>query len=56
MSERATCETCKWWDGGDARGMCRKSAPTASEVGRVWPWTFRSDWCGEHQPREARDE
>lgn len=69
MSER-TCETCRWWDTPDdecGRGMCRVRAPRytghswtmkdgKTTQGGGWPDTGRNDWCGEHQPREVRDE
>lgn len=66
MSERATCETCRWWQ--DCRpnlhidGMCRRHAPQPSNgnMGQynsgLWPATMPNDWCGEHQPREVADE
>lgn len=70
MTERATCETCRWFGRRQApdgviiygakteNGLCfrpvqrswlRGQAP-ANVVTLKW-WT-----CGEHQPREVRDE
>lgn len=63
-----TCETCRWWDtdnwSGEELGYCRKAAPTAwlreiadesldTRRDTVWPVVSRTDWCGEHQPKEA---
>lgn len=67
MSERETCETCRWWDRESNRqstdGLCRKYAPRATvlesdevEEYPVWPKTDIRDWCGEHQPREVKDD
>ena len=53
-SERATCETCKWWQPirsdmvSGHIGECRiRSTPD------MFPDRRASDWCGEHQPREV---
>ena len=56
----------------DDVGECRKARPTPCATGQwmpvwmgkvrkmswraSWPITYESDWCGEHQPREASDE
>lgn len=55
----ATCETCRWWAGGE----CRRYPPTlivpgtwtggpAQEPVTRFPDTARWQWCGEHQPEE----
>lgn len=57
MSERRTCETCRWWDRFNTRGDCHRKAPRRSPAGYCeWPTTALYDWCGEHQPREVADE
>lgn len=63
MSERATCETCRWWDGAPGAYLpkpCLRYPPAPAfpqlPYAPLWPHTFKSDRCGEHQPREARDE
>lgn len=56
-SERATCETCRWWE--DLRGMtpfldgrCHIRSVPQDDM----PQRAARNWCGEHQPREVRDE
>lgn len=59
MSER-TCATCRWWvfDPDEAEGLCQRHPERAWIVANqiVWPRRLPADWCGEHQPREVRDE
>lgn len=59
----ATCGTCRWWDDlrpdAEMDGLCRRHAPRASPDRwnrSYWPETDATDWCGEHQPKETRDE
>ena len=56
MSERPTCETCRFWDGGE----CHRWPPTIHPELRwgddyqnegYWPHISKNDWCGEHEPR-----
>lgn len=66
MSERATCESCRWWDAPwnlNRSGNCHRLPPTGQtefEInGRrprgIFPTAHPDDWCGEHQPRETGD-
>lgn len=54
----ATCETCRFWDGvaGIQRADCRRNAPifpsSPYALGREWPHTYPTDFCGEHQPKD----
>ena len=60
MSERATCETCRWWQSvatlPDAGG-CREPSNVAPGRGEFSPdadvvvLRFASMTCGEHQPK-----
>lgn len=59
----------RWTDlGGDGRSIlvehaqCRRYAPSrllpdhrSGTPDKVWPHVNASDWCGEHQPKEAGD-
>ena len=62
MSDRPTCETCRWWDDlswwEEYHGYCRVLPPScvknhADEDLGPWPVTRASDWCGEHAPVEG---
>lgn len=51
-----SCATCRFWREQDAGhlGPCLRYPPSANETCMgAWPTTHRSNWCGEHQPREA---
>lgn len=66
MSNKATCETCRFWQREDEdRGVCKRYAPRASrevvtQHGDIlWHWadwlrTLQSEWCGEHAPRKDK--
>ena len=54
--------TSEVWDEHDFQislsGQCRRHAPepcSDPELPQVpeWPMVVESDWCGEHEPREA---
>lgn len=51
------CSSCKWWRSvKSVLGECRGRAPIFAdnaEDPRVWPYTNRHDWCGDHKPNEA---
>lgn len=53
------CATCRFWreEGNGHLGPCLRYPPAADVqcTGR-WPTTHRSNWCGEHQPREPEAE
>lgn len=51
------CAKCKWWINVRAGvlGECRGRAPIFAdniEDPRVWAYTKRNDWCGDHAPKE----
>jgi hypothetical protein len=56
----ATCETCRWWDGTTGAYLpkpCLRYPPAPGPYptlpyAPLWPYTFKSDRCGEHQPKE----
>ena len=64
MTDRPTCETCRWWDRSDRSlppplGMCRIRSPQSPRSEFVhdglryssgFPFVTPTDWCGEHQP------
>lgn len=54
MSEKLSCETCRWWlrDGKFGQGWCRAKSPILNNLDRRWPLTYADDWCGEHTPKE----
>lgn len=63
-SERATCETCRWWERDASMpdaGGCREPKILAPVRGEFSPdadivvLRFASMTCGEHQPREVED-
>jgi hypothetical protein len=60
MSERATCETCRWWDCGDSGGYSTPRTYGTCHIRSVpsdeFPERHETHWCGEHQPREVADE
>ena len=51
--ERAACANCAYWLGFDDNpsGHCRRNSPCHIDDQRcaIWPQTFRSDWCGDHE-------
>lgn len=59
---RATCLTCRWWDGqikedltGFDDGICRRYPPRGPGFG--WPVTTADEFCGEHaEPAPDVDE
>ena len=62
MTERATCETCRWWQRDASTpeaGWCREPGILAPARGEFSPGAdivvlrFASMTCGEHQPRPA---
>jgi len=64
MSDRKetyqTCENCRFWkdlknDNSPNYGQCRKRAPIEPLVDGpdIWPWTGKSDWCGEWHSKET---
>lgn len=59
-SERATCDTCRWWvflsNGVFGRGQRRIGSCHIRAVPDDFPLRLPDDWCGEHQPREVADE
>jgi len=49
------CATCRHWrvfDHDATKGECWKGTP-AEIAGRglFYPWTYATDFCGEHEPR-----
>lgn len=54
-----TCATCRYWSDEQIGhlGRCRRypPAPTGACTSQ-WPIVHRSNWCGEHQPREQEPE
>jgi hypothetical protein len=63
-----TCETCRFWLEPKIRqgrqllaGQCRRDAPALGPAATfdrpanaLWPSTYFSDWCGEHERRAAK--
>ncbi len=51
MSDKRTCENCRWWlDEKDGAGQCRRHTPTVDVIGPkypTWPVTDYNHWCGE---------
>jgi hypothetical protein len=57
------CSTCKYWSPrAEGPGTCRRHAPkptiipapaTQGGLAMVWPNTAESEWCGEHEAKEA---
>ena len=57
MSEKETCESCKFWETNDNPdhylGSCKVSAPAAGVKQQSrWATTQKDEWCGEHQKRK----
>ena len=50
----ATCEGCRWWKPAIGLGKCELPNPP-SKMPQHWPFTWRSDYCGEHEPREPQE-
>lgn len=51
----AHCPTCRFWTGDREHalhgGECKRHAPTRGITGTpAWPWTYHTDWCGDHEP------
>lgn len=62
MTERR-CETCRWWtqiDPTPGAGICAGGPPPIDGFNKNWLaelLQYRAPLaCGEHQPREARDD
>jgi hypothetical protein len=55
-----TCAACRYWHNPPnlekAFGVCRRYPPQRSESGDWWPVVGVGAWCGEWQPKEARDD
>lgn len=61
-----SCENCRFWRGGKVYSQCKRKPPVAvfqvafngygaaTHYDTLWPNTVPSDWCGEHQSREAK--
>jgi len=58
MTDRPTCETCRWWDkegrpwekrGDYDPGRCRRHPPTF----HGFPSAYNRDWCGEHSAKDT---
>lgn len=66
MSDQPRCETCRWFGndgacGSDGESHCHRYPPTVVVQGNgftrpKWPFVRQTDFCGEHQPKEQRDE
>lgn len=51
--DRPTCATCPYWerDADEREGYCHRLPPAFRLVPTddyVQPWTWETDWCGEH--------
>ena len=51
--DRPTCATCPYWerDAYEREGYCHRLPPAFRLVPTddyVQPWTWETDWCGEH--------
>ena len=66
MTDQPRCETCRWWSRPAktiaAEGTCHRFPPTGvirpcgGGAYNRFPSTLFSDFCGEHQPKEPRDD
>lgn len=65
MTQPPACETCRFWEGAGSGivgfSKCRRNAPVTRDKSEyptdpVWPVTHAFAWCGEHQPKEPKEQ
>jgi hypothetical protein len=55
-----TCGNCRFWHetnvlaDGYREGECRRRAPAPGDGRGRWSRTSHQQWCGEHEPKEAK--
>lgn len=51
MTDRPTCETCRFRGRYAAMPACRRNPPGSGGGGVGWPRVSLDDWCGRHKPK-----